>query len=394
MIRDKRKFTISLISLIIVIALVASFVSAAVISAFAAEGTSASALRSKISDIAGEKEQLQKELDQISSEKKSVLQKKSELERKANLNLKEIEASEQLMDELSSMIKVKNEELEQAEQRQNEQYQLFLSRMRAMYEMGEISYLEVLLDSSSFYEMQSRVEIINKIISYDKNLVEQLKQAKQQVLEAKQQLEQDKAEQSQLMDKLEKTKKSLDGQISESEKISSELEKDEESTKAAYEEMEKEEAKLQAELKKLVAASASKSSYVGGSMTWPLPGHTYISSPFGYRIHPTLKVKKLHTGVDIPAPKGTKILAANSGEVIISAYSKAWGNYVVVNHGGGTATLYAHMSKRLVAKGDSVSKGQNIGLVGTTGYSTGNHLHFEIQKNGVSVDPFASEFKK
>ena len=105
------------------------------------------------------------------------------------------------------------------------------------------------------------------------------------------------------------------------------------------------------------------------------------------RFHPVLKVNKLHTGTDIAAPYGAKIVAANAGTVITSTFNAAYGNYVVVDHGGGTTTLYAHMSSRSVSKGQTVTKGQQIGLVGSTGYSTGNHLHFEVRINGSLVNP-------
>ena len=392
--KDKRKILISIISLIMAAALILSLFSAVLIYAFAANETSTSSLRSQISDISKEKEQLKKELAGISSEKKTVLDRKSELERKASLNQREIDAADKLIAELSDSIKKNQEQLERAKQQETEQYELFLSRMNAMYKYGRVEFLDVLLSGESFSDIQMRIDIIGRITKHDKELIAQLKKSRQAIETAKAQLESEMDEQEKLSSRLEKTKKELAGQISESETLSLKLASDEKNIRATYEEIEEEEKKLQAELNRILAESASKTSYVGGTMIWPLPGYTTITSPYGYRIHPTLKVRKLHTGVDISAPKGTKILAANAGEVIISAHSKAWGEYVVVNHGGGIATLYAHMSKRLVSQGDIVIQGQNIGLVGSTGYATGNHLHFEIQKNGSSVDPFATEFKK
>jgi len=133
--------------------------------------------------------------------------------------------------------------------------------------------------------------------------------------------------------------------------------------------------------------------YAGGSMVWPLPGNYRISSPYGYRIHPILKTKQFHSGVDIPAKTGTKILAANDGVVIFSGVKSSYGNFVVIDHGGKMTTAYAHCSRRLVSQGQKVKKGQAIALVGTTGRSTGPHLHFEVRKDGKTTNPQA-QFKK
>ena len=141
------------------------------------------------------------------------------------------------------------------------------------------------------------------------------------------------------------------------------------------------------EINNEIVSSSGGGSYNGSKMAWPVIGYTTLSSKFGYRIHPISGEKKLHTGIDIPAPAGTPVVAANSGTVIISRYDNSYGNMVAIDHGGGIVSFYAHNTERLVKVGDKVSKGQKISTVGTTGYSTGNHLHFEVKKNGTFVDP-------
>ena len=136
-------------------------------------------------------------------------------------------------------------------------------------------------------------------------------------------------------------------------------------------------------------SSGGPANYVGGEMGWPCPGYTTITSPYGNRTHPTLGVYKLHTGTDIGAPSGAKIVAMNDGTVVTAAYNSAYGNHVIINHGGGIQTLYAHASSLAVSAGQSVTRGQTIAYVGSTGYSTGAHLHFEIIKNGGTVDPMS-----
>lgn len=127
--------------------------------------------------------------------------------------------------------------------------------------------------------------------------------------------------------------------------------------------------------------------YAGGGMLWPVPGHSRISSPYGYRMHPVLHVKKLHTGTDIPGATGTPIVAAADGVVVKSGRHASYGNMLLINHGGGIETLYAHCSKLLVSAGTKVAKGDTIAEIGMTGRSTGPHLHFEVRKNGEHQDP-------
>jgi Membrane proteins related to metalloendopeptidases len=161
----------------------------------------------------------------------------------------------------------------------------------------------------------------------------------------------------------------------------------------AYAEMIEKEEKLLAEYKKAAAELAAQSTYVGGTFMWPLPAaNNVITCPYGMRKHPITGVRKLHTGIDLRASTGTKVYAANSGTVTTSGYSSAWGNYIIISHGGGLTTLYAHLSRRSVSKGNKVKRGDIIGYTGNTGYSTGPHLHFEIDKNGTPYDPL-TEFK-
>ena len=162
---------------------------------------------------------------------------------------------------------------------------------------------------------------------------------------------------------------------------------------ADAEETQKELDKLEADAQALTAtirnqgSSSSNSTYLGGEMAWPAPQYTRISSYFAGRIDPITGKKSNHGGLDLAAPGGSPILAANSGTVIIAGYHYSYGNYVVIDHGGGVSTLYGHSSKLLVSRGQKVSRGQQIAKVGTTGRSTGNHLHFEVRINGQRVDP-------
>ena len=161
----------------------------------------------------------------------------------------------------------------------------------------------------------------------------------------------------------------------------------------AYAEIIEKEDDLMEEYKKAAAQLAAQSTYVGGKFMWPLPAaNNVVTCPYGMRKHPITGKYKLPTGVDLRCSTATKVYAANAGTVTTSGYSSAWGNYIIINHGGGYTTLYAHLSRRSVAKGDKVKQGDVIGQSGNTGYSTAPHLHFEINKDGSSYDPL-TEFK-
>ena len=140
-------------------------------------------------------------------------------------------------------------------------------------------------------------------------------------------------------------------------------------------------------ISKIRSEQSSTKVYAGGELLWPVPSSSKITSPYGYRIHPILKTKKMHSGIDIGTPSGKDIVAANSGTVLMATYNSSYGNVILIDHGGGIATLYAHCSKLLVLKGDEVARGQVIALIGSTGMSTGPHLHFEVRKNGQFVNP-------
>jgi murein DD-endopeptidase MepM/ murein hydrolase activator NlpD len=189
---------------------------------------------------------------------------------------------------------------------------------------------------------------------------------------------------------LDERKAELDTQITAAQQLVAEITAEESEYTAAKAELEAQEEAVTKQINQLLAQLAAQNTTVvsESGYLWPLPGYTSISSYFGYRTHPvTGQVNSFHGGIDIPAPKNTKILASRSGQVIISAYNSSYGNYVVLNHGNNQVTLYAHMNSRAVSVGDTVKQGQVIGYVGTTGSSTGYHLHFEVRINGTQVNP-------
>jgi murein DD-endopeptidase MepM/ murein hydrolase activator NlpD len=263
--------------------------------------------------------------------------------------------------------------------------------MRASYEDGLPGYLEVILGANGLYDMLTRVDMVSEIFNYDQQIYNKLMSIKNDIAQKKLDLETTKTKQEGTAKELAARKSDREAKYNQSIKLLKDLEKNESDYKKYYNQLEREEAQERDGLNKLIEELSKNSQYIGGKLTWPAPGYTRITSPYGMRMHPILHVKKMHYGVDIGAPLNASIVAANTGTVIVAKYHYSYGNYIVIDHGGGTATLYAHLNKILVKVGQKVSKGQTIGKAGSTGDSTGPHLHFEVKEkvNGKSqnVDP-------
>lgn len=347
--------------------------------------------QAELEEIERQAAAIEAELDQLAISKSNTYAQIEALDRQIETVNSQINATMKVIEELAEDIEVQEQLLAEAIVQLNEQYELFKTRMRVMYENGDASYLEILLSSSNFFDMLSNIEITNQIMQYDQDLFDSYTENAKQVEAAKLKLEEDKAEEEEQKASLDAQYQTLSASQAQSEKILSNLIAEE----AEAEEMLLDAKAAEDEMIELVAELAKKlagtDKYVGGELAWPLSlSYTSVSSPFGYRTHPvTGQAYSFHSGIDLPAPSGTEIKAANAGEIIVSTYSSGYGNYVMVDHGGGIVTLYAHMSKRNANVGDVVVKNQVIGYVGTTGMSTGNHLHFEVIVDGNHIDPMS-----
>ena len=307
--------------------------------------------------------------------------------------------------EIESQISVKKGEIEatkldieKAKEDINSRYESMKLRIQYMYENGESSYIDMILGSQNMNELFTRAEYLSKITAYDREQLEKLQLAKEE-LDAKEAtliaeeaeleglLNEAQAEQNATEDLISAKKNVVEGyasDISDAEAEKKNLLEDIETQKAIIKELEEIERKRREEALK----NQLNLTYDGGKMTWPVPGYSRISSYYGTRPDPFgSPTQEFHSGIDIPAPRGVNIISAYDGEVAWSYYSNSAGNWVGVDHGDGIYTVYMHMSKRLVSEGDKVKKGDVLGLVGTTGRSTGNHLHFAVRQNGSYVDP-------
>lgn len=316
----------------------------------------------------------------------------------------ELEVLEQQIGEKELSIEQTQADLEAAKQTETDQYESMKLRIRYMYEKGETNYLDLLLRSQSMSELLNRAEYISQISEYDRNMLLVYQDTKNSIAQKEAQLQ---AEHQELLEMQEETKRREDeveslisaktkelaqyeSKISVTQEQIEQYQKDIEAQEQRIKEIEAEIKRKEEEAKR--KAQEQGKTYVTKNigdlkLIWPCPSSSRITSQFGGRESPVAGASSNHKGVDIGASTGADILAAASGEVTISTYSYSAGNYIMINHGGGIYTVYMHASKLLVSVGDQVKQGDVIAKVGSTGYSTGPHLHFGIRLNGEYVNP-------
>ena len=324
------------------------------------------------------------EIKVIKEETKSVSREIEELDKKMDKATVDLTEVEKEIAAIEANIEKKTEELVQAEDNVNEMQDTFNTRLRVMYKTGNVGYLEILLASTDVKDFLSRQDMIKSIADHDKELIKYMKEQRDLIEITKMELETQKQAVEVSKSKLESRRRDLASATRAKESLIDRLMEDEKALEKEHDALNDYAKKIEADIMKLMV---NTNPYTGGEMAWPVPGRTRISSPYGYRIHPIFKTKKLHTGIDIPAPTGTNIVAASDGTIIHSGTLGGYGKTIMIDHGGGIATLYGHNSSLTVGTGTYVSRGQVIAKAGSTGYSTGPHSHFEVRKNGAYVDP-------
>ncbi len=331
-------------------------------------------------------------IEGLEGEMEEVEEQKGELNDSINQLAEEMESLQADIDAKLLEIEAAEEELIEAQEIAADQYSDMKLRIAYMYENDNVSYLELLLSSEDMSDFLNKVEYVNNVVEYDREQLESYEATVDLVEENKAVIESESDALLEMQVELESKNEELNAVLEElnltiadlEDEISMEQEKLEELVEAAEEAARQREAALEA------AASGNKgASYVSGDgyFSHPIPDYTYISSDFGYRIHPISGEYKLHSGTDFAAPTGTPIYAADDGVVITASYSSSAGNWIIIDHGDGLMTVYMHNSKLFVSVGDTVTKGENIALCGSTGNSTGSHLHFGVKLNGEYVDP-------
>ncbi len=333
------------------------------------------------------------QIKQNEKEQKNVLGEINNLETSINTTENEIESTRKQISTVEGNIKNTEADIQVKQAEYDKNYELRKDRMVAYYKVGSVSLEESVSKIDNEPDRMYMEKAIEKVVAYDTELINMLERQRIALEEKKAQLDEQKQNLASLKESLEVKLAALNTTKEKRKNYLSVLETNHEELEKSVDKMNAEADKL---TKEIAAAAAKNTKYVGGKMVWPLPGAYTITSPFGNRLHPVLKVYKLHTGVDIAGAgvNGKPVVAAAAGTVIVAQYNSAYGNYVVIDHGGGITTLYAHSSKLEVKVGDKVKAGQEIMKVGTTGYSTGPHLHFEVRENGKYVDPIGKGYIK
>lgn len=326
-------------------------------------------IRDKANNLKGEQKSIQQEIDVLDGELRALSLEIEGYElQKQEINMK-IAESEQKISELTDEINKNNETLEK--------------RLRVMYKNGTAGYMEVLLNSENLIDALTRMDMIQMIVQSDVELLENINDQKLQVEDLKVEQETERLELTAVINNLNSKQNDIMIASRSKEVYMSSL-------KNNLAEIQRQEAAMEAQseqIEKDILAAQRAVEYAGGELAWPVPGQYRITSPFGGRADPITGVWSNHGGTDIAAPNGTPIVSANDGVVIYAGWHYSYGNYIIVDHGGGISTLYGHCSKLLAAAGQAVTREEKIALVGSTGYSTGNHLHYEVRINGVRKDP-------
>lgn len=362
--------------------------------------------QNQIDKMEKEKEALKNNLSDLQKMKKDLESKKSDLKSyvaELDGNLAEIE---QNIANLNVQITTKEgeitetqAELDVALETEQTQQKDMITRIRKMYEQDKSQMIEVLVTSGSFSNFLNRADSIEKVAAYDKQKYEDYKANRQLVELCKEQLELEKEILDQTKLNVEQEQANLEALIDQKNRDITAYESDinnKEKAIAEYEQMIKDqdaeiaalEAAIAEEKRQMLEKNGDSLEYDGGQFKFPLASYTRISDDYGWRPHPILGVQQFHNGVDFAAPKGTAIYAAYDGKVVAATYSATMGNYVMIDHGSEVYTIYMHASALYVKKGDIVIRGETIAGVGTTGRSTGNHLHFSVRKNGAYESPW------
>ena len=404
-------------------ALLAAAALAASLPAYAVSQAEIDDLQKKLDALEQQAQEQQDVINDLTSQKARFITRKLALDNKIEINRQMIELIGEQIEIYDEIIAEKQAELDKALEKETTQTELLRSRIRAMEENSSYSYASFIFDSSSVTELLSRIGDVNDIMHYDKTLEEEYMAAREDVESIKKSYEEARHEQELLQKELDTKQAELDAQVEAAYTMIADIETLSDDAQAEYDAIAEEEAKAEETLQEAIRKRAAEQakynqnnnsnnggggnsggsggnsggggSSGGGSATslsnlqWPVPSCTLITSRFGYRVAPTTGASTYHGGLDIGAGMGASIVAAGAGDVIYAGANGGYGNCVMIDHGNGVVTVYAHMSSIGVSYGQYVTAGQYVGAVGSTGVSTGPHCHFEIRINGAQTDPAA-----
>lgn len=358
---------------------------------FAVTQSQIDALEQQQEELQAKREEMEAGLAELEGEHATLLEQKTALDEQNEVYRQEIELIQEQVDLYTSLVEQKAQEVELATQAESDQLATYRRHVRAMEENGSYTYLSLLFGSQSLGELLSNLDMIGEIMEADQRSYDEYVAARENSERIQAEYESMLTDLDAKQAELEDEQAALEEQITHAQQLIVELEAQIETDREAYEAELAREAELESQIQDMIAElerqEAANSITSTGTYIWPLPGYS-PGSAYGWRIHPIWGDMRFHAGEDIGAPSGTPILAADSGvATVIPNNGNGYGNYIMINHGGGRVTLYAHMSAFAVSNGATVTQGQVIGYVGSTGNSTGPHLHFEVRVNGATTDP-------
>ncbi|MCB8816207.1 murein hydrolase activator EnvC family protein [Desulfosporosinus shakirovi] len=340
-------------------------------------------------DIQSQKDQARGRLNKLTYTSEKMKTQLAQLETQVAAAQTALNQNKVAYVQAQTQVSAAQKELDQKQKELDDRRVALGKRARGIYESGQISHLELLFQSTDLSDFITRMEYFSKLVDNDRQLLADIESQKAQIAKKKSELQ---AKRDQAA-KLEKEAALVTADLENKKSLQSNaLEQNQKAQQAAFDEIDRLEAESKAlteKIRKLQATQAGKGSQAGDGTisTWPVPGYYEITSPFGWRTHPITKKRSMHTGTDVGAPTGTKIHAAGAGVVIMAGWNTAYGNMTIIDHGSGISTLYGHQSRLDVSEGQSVEADEVIGAVGSTGWSTGAHLHFEVRVGGNPTDP-------
>lgn len=380
--------------------------------AFAVTQSEIDALRAKRDAIQAQRLEKQAVVDELQAEEAGIIDQKRALDERNMYTLQQIQVNNEEIALYDEMISEKEKELFAAQALEDEQLQKYRARVRAMEENGNLNFIAMILKSNNLGELLTTIDDIGEIMQSDKQLEDAYIRARENTEEVKADYEEYRAEINEKQDVLREEQEKLAGEIEEATELLLSVRNDLENKQAEFAAiMEEEEATenaiwalvTQLEAERAAAAARDAAGQGGGGSTgggdssgganatgsfiFPVASYVYISSRFGMRVHPITGEYKTHNGMDIASNMGTAVYAADGGTVVLAEWYGGYGNCIMIDHGNGYKTLYGHLSYIGVSSGQSVSQGETIGQVGSTGNSTGPHLHFEVYRNGSRIDP-------
>ena len=349
-------------------------------------------LQNERNEIQNQMNEANGQLEGVQNDLSENLQQIQKLDERISESEQELNGLNSQIEELQTSMEEVENNLKKVEDAYNSQKKLLDNYLIAVQESDETEYLDVLLSSKSISEFLSSYFLISELASYEMDLLDDMQEKKDEINLSKEKLENDKKSLSEIKANQTKTARVLENTRSVRENLIAKLSDKEKEIQSKIDEYNNRFDEINREILALAQGSIA-AEYIGGELAWPVPGYTRITSKYGMRTHPITGVYKLHTGVDIGAPRGANFIAANDGIVTKASYNSAYGNMVIIDHGGGVSTLYAHGDQILVQVGQTVKRGDPILKVGSTGYSTGPHAHFEVRLNRSCNRPNAIYYK-